>query len=201
MADNSQVQEDSTLPRRTPDHHHTHAGNEAEDRLAVLSGHLLDRSDTFIYSIIGILFLISALLALGYSIWDFVVTMQSAISKAAIANIGPAIINFVSDLLLALIIVEILSTVTYYLKSHTTSLRPFLFIGIISSTRIILFIGIISSTRIILSIGAKLSVGELKGVDFTNAMIELGISAAVILALGITLKLLGRMVDIDSSRE
>ncbi len=189
MADNSQVQEDSTLPRRTPDHHHTHAGNEAEDRLAVLSGHLLDRSDTFIYSIIGILFLISALLALGYSIWDFVVTMQSAISKAAIANIGPAIINFVSDLLLALIIVEILSTVTYYLKSHTTSLRPFLFIGIISST------------RIILSIGAKLSVGELKGVDFTNAMIELGISAAVILALGITLKLLGRMVDIDSSGE
>lgn len=185
MADNSQVQEDSALPQITPDYHHTHAGNEAEDRLAVFSGHLLDRADTFIYAIIGILFLVSALVGLGYSIWDLVVNMQSAISKAAIANIGPAMIGFVSDLLLVLIILEILSTVIHYLKSHTILLRPFLFIGIISTTRIILVIG------------AKLSFGELKGVDFTNAVIELGISAAVILALGITLKLLGRMVDID----
>jgi uncharacterized membrane protein (DUF373 family) len=184
MADNSQVQEDSPLPRRTPKHPHTHARNEAEDRLAVLSGHLLDRADTFIYSIVGILFLVSALVGLGYSTWVFVVNMQSALSTAAIANIGPAISTFVSDLLLVLIIVEVLSTVIHYLKSHTTSLRPFLFIGIISTTRIILLIG------------AKLSFGELKGVDFTNAVIELGTSAAVILALGITLKLLGRMVDI-----
>jgi uncharacterized membrane protein (DUF373 family) len=183
MADNSQVQEDSPLPRRTPDHHHTHAGNEAEDRLAVLSGHLLNRADTFIYAIIGILFLVSALSALGYSTWAFVVNMQSAINQAAIANIGPAISSFISELLLVLIILEILSTVIHYLKSHTTSLHPFLFIGIISSTRIILLIG------------AKLSFGELKGVDFTNAVIELGVSAAVILALGITLKLLGRVVD------
>jgi uncharacterized membrane protein (DUF373 family) len=185
MADNNQVQEDSPLPRRTPDHHHTHAANEAEDRLAVLSGHLLGRADTFIYAIIGILFLVSALVGLGYSTWDFVVNMQRALSTAAIANVGPALSTFVSDLLLVLIIVEILSTVIHYLKSHTTSLRPFLFIGIISTTRIILLIG------------ARLSFGELKGVDFTNAVIELGISATVILALGITLKLLGRMVDIE----
>src|SRR5713226_1290874 len=94
-----------------------------------------------------------------------------------------AIIKLVSDLLLVLIIMEVLGTVIHYLKAHATSLRPFLFIGIVSAT------------RGILSIGAKLSVGEVKGGQFTNDMIELGVSAAVILALGITLKLLGRFVD------
>lgn len=89
----------------------------------------------------------------------------------------------ISDLLLALIIMEVLGTVIHYLKAHATSLRPFLFIGIVSAT------------RGILSIGARLSVGEVKPGEFTNAMIELSVNAAVILALGITLKLLGRLVE------
>jgi hypothetical protein len=76
---------------------------------------------------------------------------------------------------------EVLGTVTHYLKERATSLRPFLFIGIISAT------------RGILSIGAKLSVGTAD--NFTNEMIELGVNAAVILALGITIKLLGKDVD------
>jgi hypothetical protein len=55
---------------------------------------------------------------------------------------------------------------------------------------------IISATRGILSIGARLSIegaGLLKAgstappAEFTTAMIELGVNAAVILALGITL--------------
>lgn len=92
--------------------------------------------------------------------------------------------------LLVLIIMEVLGTVTHYLKSHETSLRPFLFIGIVSAT------------RSILSIGAKLSVGQESTntltPGFESAMIELGVSALVILALGITLKLLGRLVEDDS---
>jgi uncharacterized membrane protein (DUF373 family) len=78
---------------------------------------------------------------------------------------------------------EVLGTVIHYLKAHATSLRPFLFIGIVSAT------------RGILSIGARLSVEHVTGQEFTSAMIELGVSAAVILALGITLKLLGRLVE------
>jgi uncharacterized membrane protein (DUF373 family) len=81
---------------------------------------------------------------------------------------------------------EVLGTVTNYLESHTTSLRPFLFIGIVSAT------------RGILSIGARLSVGTTRPIpqqDFVNDMIELGINGAVILALGITLKLLGKLVE------
>jgi hypothetical protein len=66
-------------------------------------------------------------------------------------------------------------------------LRPFLFIGIISATRSILLIG------------AKLTVGSdiNQGVSFSSDMIELGVSAGVILALGITIKLLGNMVDFN----
>jgi hypothetical protein len=72
-------------------------------------------------------------------------------------------------------------------RTRITSLRPFLFIGIISATRGILLIG------------AKLTVGTNtdRGANFTNDMIELGVSAGVILALGITIKLLGTSVDFD----
>jgi len=85
---------------------------------------------------------------------------------------------------------ELLGTVIHYLQVHTTSLRPFLFIGIISAT------------RSILSIGARLSVEgfNVSATDFMHAMIELGVSAVVILALGITLKLLGRLVEVSESR-
>jgi len=34
-----------------------------------------------------------------------------------------------------------------------------------------------------------------KGQDFINTMIELSVDAAVVLALGITLKLLGKLAD------
>jgi uncharacterized membrane protein (DUF373 family) len=79
---------------------------------------------------------------------------------------------------------EVLGTVIHYLKAHETSLRPFLFIGIVSAT------------RGILSIGARLSVENgSPASDFNKAMIELGVNAAVILTLGITLKLLGRLIE------
>src|SRR5438309_2897058 len=99
------------------------------------------------------------------------------------AVVAGAIIKLVSDLLLVLIIMEVMGTVIHYLKEHATSLRPFLFIGIVSAT------------RGILSIGAKLSVETPNSATFTTAMIELGVNAAVILALGITLKLLGKLVE------
>ena len=38
---------------------------------------------------------------------------------------------------------------------------------------------------------------NLSATDFTHAMIALGVSAAVILALGITLKLLGRLLEVN----
>jgi uncharacterized membrane protein (DUF373 family) len=51
------------------------------------------------------------------------------------------IITSINDLLLVLIILEVLGTVRSYLVTGTTSLTPFLYIGIISATRRILAIG------------------------------------------------------------
>jgi len=53
---------------------------------------------------------------------------------------------------------------------------------------------IISATRSILSIGARIAVENLSNPDFIRAMIELGVNALVVLVLGITLKLLGKLV-------
>ncbi len=167
-----------------PSSGHIGKHHEPEDRIGTFSSTLLDRGDSFIYAIVGACFFVGALFALGYSFWDFSVGMAPVFTLSAQPpSVAKAIIQFVSDLLLVLIIMEVLGTVIHYLRAHATSLRPFLFIGIVSAT------------RGILSIGARLSVGEVKPGDFSNAMIELGVNAAVILALGVTLKLLGKLVE------
>src|SRR2546421_10332441 len=164
------------------------SSEEREDRIAAFSGNLLERSDSFIYAIVGICFFLGAIFTLGYSFWDFgstIFNVQGLVNAVTTPQsiVAGAIIKLVSDLLLVLIIMEVMGTVIHYLKSHATSLRPFLFIGIVSAT------------RGILSIGARLSVNQVTGSDFNNAMIELGVNGAVILALGITLKLLGKFVE------
>lgn len=164
--------------------------HEPDHPIVVLCQRILDQGDSMIYAVVGICFFLGAIFTLGYSFWDFGSTMfnidrlaHATVDTTPQTVVASAIIKLVSDLLLVLIIMEVLGTVIHYLKAHATSLRPFLFIGIVSAT------------RGILSIGARLSVEHVGGQEFTNAMIELGISAAVILALGITLKLLGRLVE------
>ncbi|GAC1450779.1 MAG: hypothetical protein PVSMB4_09990 [Ktedonobacterales bacterium] len=153
--------------------------------------HWLETGDILIYSLVGIGFLLAAILSLLYGLLSFVVAAVALVhsgltaptSKGAGAN---AIIAFVSDLLLTLIILEVMGTVVRYLQTRETSLKPFLFIGIISAT------------RGILAVGARLSVSSLPqftGEEFRNSMIELGVNAAVIIALGITLRLIGRYLE------
>jgi uncharacterized membrane protein (DUF373 family) len=158
------------------------AAEASKDVIGRFSGNLLERGDSIIYAIVGICFFLGGFIALGYSFWDFSISVFTpTLTPPAFAA---AIIQLVSNLLLVLIIMEVLGTVTHYLKQHATSLRPFLFIGIVSAT------------RGILSIGAKLSVESNNNPQtFNQAMIELGVNGAVILALGITLKLLGKLVE------
>ena len=157
-----------------------------KDYIAAFSRGKLRAADSFLYAIVGVSFLVAALIALVYSYWDFssfIFQVQEP-RKAA-----EAIIRFVSDLLLVIIIVEVMGTVIHYLEEHKTSLRPFLNIGIVSAT------------RGILSISAKLSVETLQGDAFRNAMIELVVNVSVILVLGITLKLLSGTFDMDDKKE
>ena len=155
------------------------------DPLAERAGNLLDRADTLIYIAVGASFFLGAFFTLLFSFWSLIVVLGGVFTKSTIepSAIAEVIIQFISDLLLVIIITEVLGTVIHYLKAHETSLRPFLFIGIVSATRGVLLVG------------AKLSTGDVKGTEFINAMLEMGISAAVVLALGVTLKLLGKMAD------
>jgi uncharacterized membrane protein (DUF373 family) len=182
----------SKLNEASPPSHQEkrYGSNKYNDPIGSFSSNILERGDSIIYTIVGVCFFLGALFALGYSFWDFSDAMlhineMAAATKGATPQsiVAGAIIKLVSDLLLVLIIMEVLGTVIHYLKEHATSLRPFLFIGIVSAT------------RGILSIGAKLSVENVEVGEFNRAMIELGVNAAVILALGITLKLLGRFVE------
>ncbi len=81
-------------------------------------------------------FLLAAILALVYTSWAFGVSMITLptfpVDKQP-GQVAQAIIEFVSGLLLVLIIMEMLGTVIHYLQVHATSLRPFLFIGIVSA--------------------------------------------------------------------
>jgi uncharacterized membrane protein (DUF373 family) len=152
---------------------------------------LLERGDQLIYIVVGIGFLLAAAFSLVYAVATFVINL------AALTPVGvfggqvrghsavEAIITFVSDLLLTLIIMEVMGTVVGYLRSRATSLKPFLFIGIISAT------------RGILAVGARLSVAgtSVDETAFRDAMIELAVNAAVIIALGITLRLIGRYLE------
>ena len=188
---------DTNEPGQHPaahDHHQAHGQHKPHNPIAHYSALFLEKSDSLIYAIVGICFFLGGLFALGYSFWDFGYTMThitNALNDAIAAHspttsqaiVAGAIIKLVSDLLLVLIIMEVLGTVIHYLKSHATSLRPFLFIGIISAT------------RGILSIGARLSVETVSLDEFNRSMIELGVNALAILALGITLKLLGKLVE------
>ena len=156
-------------------------------RVTAQVAQLLEHADALIYAVVGICFILAAVIALGYSFWDFAFKLKELSNPNNNSDqpgiVASAIIKLVSDLLLIIIILEVLGTISEYLRSHVTSLTPFLYIGIISAT------------RGILSIGARLSVETVSDKEFTNSMIELGANAGAILALGITLRLLDKHAE------
>jgi len=156
---------------------------------------LLERFDAVIYGAVGVVFGFSAVLSLLYGLYavgDQVVGQimhPAGFSLTALAEKESGaqdIIALVSNLLLTLIIMEVLGTVVHHLRERETTLKPFLFIGIISAT------------RGILAVGARLSVtsnGAVSFDEFVRDMVELGVNGAVIIALGITMRLIGNYLD------
>ncbi len=156
----------------------------------------IEAMDGLVYTLVGFFFLMAALVSLVYGVGKFVGALYGIYlnyihgQSIGASDTATAIINFVSDLLLTLIIMEVLGTVVHYLQTRATSLKPFLFIGIISAT------------RGILAVGARLSVtdfSQLHGAEFTSSMIELGVNAGVIIALGVALRLIGSFLEDESA--
>lgn len=134
--------------------------------------------DFVVYSFVGLAFVFAAALALLFSVSDI---LHNFGWTPEIKGFALDVLGFVSDLLLVLIIMEVLGTVRSYLEKGDTSVKPFLFIGIISAT------------RGILSIGAHLSiaVGTQTPDEFNHSMIELVVNGFIVIALGVTLKVMG----------
>lgn len=160
---------------------------------------ILEWFDEKVYILVGLTFLLAALLSLVYGLLamgDNVFAQMFLPSgfkfQALFTSEAGAqdIISLVSDLLLTLIIMEVLGTVVHHLQDGETTLRPFLFIGIISAT------------RGILAVGARLSVatnGAPSREDFIRDMVELGVNAIVIIALGVTMKLIGQYLEVGAT--
>jgi uncharacterized membrane protein (DUF373 family) len=132
----------------------------------------LEFADRAIYALVGVLFLLAAAAMGVYSCVTFVQHLNDGFPLD--------LITFINDLLLVLIILEVLGTVRSYLETSTTSLEPFLYIGIISAT------------RRILAIGAQTTLGEVKNESFQHLMIDLGVNGGVVLALAVALFLFDR---------
>ena len=139
---------------------------------------LLEGADALVYSVVGAVFFFAAVGMLIYAVTAFPPEIQ-------LSGFPTAIITLINDLLLVMIIMEVLRTVLSYLAERGSSLRPFLFIAAISAT------------RRILAIGAQMSItgDTLRADQFQQAMIDLGVNAAVVLAIAVALFLLGRRTE------
>jgi uncharacterized membrane protein (DUF373 family) len=144
---------------------------------------ILEGADTLVYSVVGAVFFLAAAGMLIYSVTAFPGEVEAS-------GFPIAIITLINDLLLVMIIMEVLRTVLSYLAERGTSLRPFLFIAAISATRRILAIGAQMTVS-----GAK----TLKPEEFQQAMLDLSVNAAVILAIALALFLLARRTEAPSS--
>ncbi len=90
-------------------------------------------------------------------------------------------VDSINGILLAVIVLELMSTVVAHFERVGLQLKPFLIIGIISAV------------RHILTIGARLTLlGEVRGEAFRNSQIELGVESGVAFALAISLLLVRR---------
>lgn len=91
--------------------------SQAGEHFALSSIHFLERAGSVLYALTGICFVITALLAFVYTFWAFGVSIRGlhTFSMDQLPTRGAqAIIEFISGLLLVLIIVEMLGTVIHY---------------------------------------------------------------------------------------
>ena len=94
-----------------------------------------------------------------------------------------SLLHVLNDVLLSLIVMELMWPIVRFLKRKPFSLNPFLYIGIISSTRRILMIEAEHSTM------AALAKEGIQWQETWPVLAEIGTNVAIILALAIALRI------------
>lgn len=161
------VEDDLTIPQ------HRSLQSEAVRRLVTP---WFFAADAVMYTLLGVAFLVGAVGMLGYAAVSFVGHVQKG------DNFAETAVALINDLLLVMVIMEVLRTILSYIEEREVSLRPFLFIGAISAT------------RRILAIGAEMSIhsGDFTADEFNRRLMDLGVNAGVIFAIGLVIYLLAR---------
>jgi uncharacterized membrane protein (DUF373 family) len=145
-------------------------GTHRQQRIVKQLDPFFDGAILLIYGVTAVLLLALAIAALGYAL--------TAVPRNLHEGVPFTITTLLSELLLVLILFEVLRTIITYISTHTSSIRPFLTVAIISSV------------RRILSIGANLSANQdVSREEFNRGMIELAAEGGIILVVAIALYL------------
>ncbi len=151
-----------------------------QEKLRVQSGDYMAKAEVIVYSVLGILLFITALLTIanaGKMLWV-------AVGHWTITTDTLVVLD---QLLVVLMMVEIMHTVRISIHSHVLVTEPFLVVGLIASIRRMLVITLEA---------ASLTKGGVWSADgasiFRGSMMELGLLGLVILILVFSITLLRR---------
>jgi uncharacterized membrane protein (DUF373 family) len=134
---------------------------------------LVRMGEDLIHYAVALVLLAIATVVLVHTVYDLATSDQPYAQAATTA---------INGVLFAIIVLEVMRTVVAHFERAGLQLQPFLIIGIISAV------------RGILSVGARLSLqGNVKGGAVHDAVLELGVNAAVVVGLALSLVLIRRL--------
>lgn len=157
--------------RRRHDHTHARAGLRRHEGRRVIG--LVEVAEDVVHYAVALLLIVVAAVVLGHSLGDFFGGEHD--------NFAARVTSVINSVLFVIIVMEILRTVIAHFDDAGLQLKPFLIIGIISAV------------RHILTVGAQISLtAEADAEHFRRTQTELGVNAAVVLALVFGLVLIWR---------
>ena len=131
------------------------------------------------YVTAGFSFLVLGMIVFAHAWYAFFVTFS--------AGVLPAVLAMIHDLLLVVILLELFRTIINFLKTYVITLEPFLYIGIIAST------------RRILTTGAEAYSENLSQEQFQRYLQDVGLNVLVIVALVFAVYLARRRPPVEGS--
>ncbi len=149
--------------------------NHTEARLREKTADAFGYVEDFFYVAVAGALAVVGLIYLGYTIYDFVIQIRDS------DDLSVPIIQLLDGLLLVFIFTEIIHTIRAVIDEKVLVAEPFLIVGIVAAIR----------RMVVVSAEAKDLLGK---PEFTDAMLELGVLAGLVLLLGVTIFLMRRTV-------
>jgi uncharacterized membrane protein (DUF373 family) len=157
---------------------HSPAAGPSENRFQLFSSESLAVVETVIYAALGALLSLAAI----FTLFTACQALWHGLAPGASAK---TVVEIIDRLLVVLVLVEILHTVRISIRSHTLVTEPFLVVGLIASIRRMLVITLDAAN--LTSAANWANDGEAK---LRASMLELGLLAAVVIVLVISIHIL-----------